>query len=152
MESSDEEHNIYIPMEILESAESAKLELLPTKSKKLYEKTYNEFIKWRNENNVKVITEDILLGYFFEKSKNRKPSSLWSYYSMLKSTLNLYNNINISKFPKLIAFLKRKNDGYKPKKSKILNRDEIELFLKEAPDNVYLMMKVCYTYLYLLSN
>ncbi|KAJ8965930.1 hypothetical protein NQ317_008866 [Molorchus minor] len=41
-------------------------------------------------------------------------------YSMVKSCLIIYDNIDISKFPKLIAFLKRTGDGYQAKKSKIL--------------------------------
>ncbi|KAJ8976506.1 hypothetical protein NQ317_005464 [Molorchus minor] len=125
--SSDSEENITdTPSEIFEAPEEWKLELLPTKSRKLYENTYDEFVTFLE----------------LHHSKSCKPSSLWLYYSMLKATINLHNNIDISKYSRLIAFLKRKNDGYKPKKSKILSRDEIDVFLNNAPDDIYLMMKV----------
>ncbi|KAJ8972873.1 hypothetical protein NQ317_013438 [Molorchus minor] len=42
------------------------------------------------------------------------------YFNCWGSCLMIYDNIDISKFPKLIAFLKRTSDGYQAKKSKIL--------------------------------
>ncbi|KAJ8964690.1 hypothetical protein NQ317_003313 [Molorchus minor] len=54
---------------------------------------------------------------------------------------SLYD-INISKFPKLIAFLKRTGDGYQAKKSKILTKSEIDRFLSSADDKEFLMIKV----------
>lgn len=48
------------------------------------------------------------------------------------------------KYPKLIAFLKRQNQGYKPNKAKTFSREEVNKFLLEAPDNNYLLMKVRY--------
>lgn len=62
--------------------------------------------------------------------------------AMLKSILNIKHNINIETYTKLIAFLKRTKDGYVPKKSKTLEIEEIEKFIKEAPNETYLMMKV----------
>ena len=71
-----------------------------------------------------------------------KPSSLWAIYSMLKSTINInHNNINIATYPKLIGLLKRKSDGYQPKKSNILTSKQIKTFLEEAP-NKFLFEKV----------
>ncbi|RZC39413.1 hypothetical protein BDFB_014833 [Asbolus verrucosus] len=61
---------------------------------------------------------------------------------MLKSTLNIKKNINIEKYPKLISFLKRTKDGYVPKKSKILEIEEVEQFINEAPNDTYLLIKV----------
>ncbi|KAJ8984183.1 hypothetical protein NQ317_011092, partial [Molorchus minor] len=82
--------------EIVEAANIAISNLLPTKSRSLYDIAYNRF---KNEN-----------------AKNYKSSTLWAQYSMVKSCLIIYDNINISKFPKLIAFLKRTGDGYQAKK------------------------------------
>ena len=46
-----------------------------------------------------------------ELSRTRKPSTImWSIYSMLKSTINVKHGINISTYPRLQAFLKRKSD------------------------------------------
>lgn len=117
-------------------------ELIPQKSKKLYEQQYESFVRWCNEKHVKEYNENALLVYFNEKSKRYCSSTLWSYYSMLKTTINIKHNIDISKFSKLLAFLKRKNDGHKPKKSKVLTGEDVEKFLVEAPDDKYLMMKV----------
>lgn len=61
---------------------------------------------------------------------------------MLKSTLAVKENIDISKYAKLHAFLKKQNVGYKAKKSKIFSRDEINTFLRDAPNDSYLMSKV----------
>ncbi|KAJ8909237.1 hypothetical protein NQ315_003523 [Exocentrus adspersus] len=36
---------------------------------------------------------------------------------MLKTMLNVKRNIDVSKFYKLSVFLKRKSEGYKPKKA-----------------------------------
>lgn len=117
--------------------------LLPEKSKKRYELTYKSFKGWCQTKDNAVVSEKSLLAYFLEKSAVLKsPSSLWCEYSMLKSTIFIEENIDISKFPKLRAFLKRKNDGFKPKKSNIFNRDEVKQFLGEAPDDIYLLMKV----------
>ena len=42
----------------------------------------------------------------------------------------------------MFAFLKRKSESYRPKKSSILTRDQIETFLNTVPDAQFLMMKV----------
>ncbi|KAK4885302.1 hypothetical protein RN001_001573 [Aquatica leii] len=60
---------------------------------------------------------------------------------MLQATLNIKHNINIKNYSKLIAFLKRKNDGHVPKKSKTLEIEQVEKFIREAPDEDYLLMK-----------
>jgi hypothetical protein len=54
---------------------------------------------------------------------------------MLKATLNVKENIEIGAFLKVIAFLKRNAVGYEAKKSKVLTREEVNTFLKEADYN-----------------
>ncbi|KAJ8982178.1 hypothetical protein NQ317_001502 [Molorchus minor] len=109
--------------EIVEAANIAISNLLPTKSRSLYDIAYNRFKKWCAEKNVQVYSENVWLAYFSENAKNYKSSTLWAQYSMVKSCLIIYDNIDISKFPKLIAFLKRTGDGYQAKKSKILTKE-----------------------------
>lgn len=128
--------------EIVEAANIAISNLLPTKSRSLYDIAYNRFKKWCAEKNVQVYSENVLLAYFSENAKNYKSSTLWAQYSMVKSCLIIYDNIDISKFPKLIAFLKRTGDGYQAKKSKILTKGEIDSFLSSADDKEFLMIKV----------
>lgn len=61
---------------------------------------------------------------------------------MVKSTVQINENVDISKYAKLIAFLKRQNDGYEAKKSKILTMDNLIKFFSDAPDDTFLLIKV----------
>ncbi|KAG4075855.1 hypothetical protein HA402_003681 [Bradysia odoriphaga] len=63
-------------------------------------------------------------------------------YSMLKKTLRVKDNIDISTFNNLRELLKRKEDDYFAKKSKILTLEDIYRFIKQAPDEIYLVTKV----------
>lgn len=63
-------------------------------------------------------------------------------YSMVKSTVQINENVDISEYKKLIAFLKRQNDNYEPKKSKILTMENVLTFLNTAPDETFLLLKV----------
>ncbi|KAJ8914374.1 hypothetical protein NQ315_017464 [Exocentrus adspersus] len=111
--------------------------ILPKKSRKIYEAQYDTFVKWCCQRKLENVNEDVLL-----KSKTLSSSTLWAHYSMLKTMLNVKRNIDVSKFYKLSAFLKRKSEGYKPKKAKVLTLDQIDKFLLEAPDKDFLMIKV----------
>lgn len=130
------------PPEIAQVAKLVTLNLLPEKSRSKYEKQYELFRKWCESQGTQKISENILLAYFAEKAKVMKSSTLWSIYSMLRSTISVKNDINLSEYKKLIAFLKRQAIGQKPIKSKTLSSDEVETFLIEAPDNTYLLKKV----------
>lgn len=61
---------------------------------------------------------------------------------MLRTNISIKHNINIENYHKLRAYLKRKSDGYKSKKSKILTAIDVNKFLNEAPDQDFLFMKV----------
>lgn len=63
---------------------------------------------------------------------------------MLKDTINIKNDTDIAKYPKLKAFLNRQSDGYKAKKAKILTADQINEFIIKAPNEEYLYLKVGY--------
>ena len=134
-------------MDIKAAVEEASKELLPEKSREIYEKQYRKFNEWCASKTVENLNEDVLLAYFYEKSKEFKASTLWSHYSMVKSKLILEKNLDIRKFLKLTAFLKRKNDGYSAKKSKTLDADQVQKFLTEASDEEYLLIKVRYLFL-----
>lgn len=116
--------------------------VLPEKSRRQYEFAYTRFKDWMASKKVKSCTENVLLAYFYEKSKHLTSASLWSKYSMLRPTLAKKDNIDIRKFSKLTAFLKHKAVGYRSKKSKVFTREQFYRFLIEAPDERYLMMKV----------
>lgn len=61
---------------------------------------------------------------------------------MLKATLSVKENLDVGNYKRVLALLKRKTVGYEPKKSKVLSRDELNRFFREANDDVYLMIKV----------
>lgn len=138
-------------MDIDEVADLASFNLLPRKSAKRYNFAYDFFKKWCSLKKVNIVTENVMLAYMVHRSEKLKsPSSLWCEYSMLKTTITLRENVDISKFYKLIAFLKKKNEGYTPKKSKILDQKQVMDFLKNAPDETYLLSKVNNTNIFIL--
>ncbi|KAF2895479.1 hypothetical protein ILUMI_10697 [Ignelater luminosus] len=128
-----------IPPEVAEIANAAISNLLPTKSKGWYEKAYTQFREWCIMKNVVKVSESVLLAYLEEKSRKVKPSTLWSTFSMLKATLNVKENIDVRKFPKLIPYLKSKSVGYRGRKSRILTKEDITKFIKEADDDTNLL-------------
>jgi hypothetical protein len=130
------------PPEVVETANSATLTLIPEKSRKLYMKTYTEFIQWCSERKICHYSETVLLAYFSNISEKGQIASLWSKYSMLKSTLSIKDDIDISKFSKLIMFIKRQKEGHIPKKSKVLEKEHIHKFINDAPNSNFLMIKV----------
>lgn len=130
------------PPDILEAASNMTMNLLPAKSRSNYNKCYHEFMEWKMNKNATSFSENVLLAYFQELSEKYKVSSMWVKYSMIKSTLNIYNEVDITKYSKLIAFLKRNSQGYKGKKSKTFTAEQINKFLNEAPDTLYLFTKV----------
>jgi hypothetical protein len=98
------------PPELREVAEGTLSNLLPTKSREVYEKEFANFEAWCRENKVQNISENVLIAYFDMQSKTKKSSTLWSIYSMLRSCLNIYKNVDISRYAKLQAFLKKQGE------------------------------------------
>uniref|UniRef100_V5G484 Tyr recombinase domain-containing protein n=1 Tax=Anoplophora glabripennis TaxID=217634 RepID=V5G484_ANOGL len=114
--------------------------LVPTKSSARYEKEYQLFNVWRKTYKVENgLNENILLAYFLDISKKMNPATMWAKYSMLKSMLMVKVGGDISKYPKLVAFIKRQAVGHQANKSKVLTREEVNRFIK---DEEYLLMKV----------
>lgn len=150
-ESENEESFQGTPPELLKAADDVRVESLPQKSRELYWSVYNTFIEWKAEKKVNKISENILLAYFGELAKKYKSSTLWSKYSMLRSTIFIKHNLKIDEFQGLIAFLKQNSSGYEAKKSKVLSPEEIKKFMNEAPDDMYLATKVSLKYLHILS-
>lgn len=118
------------------------LNALPGKSKEKYYLQYNLFMDWCNSKNFKKYCDSVILSYLMELSEKYKSSTLWSIHSMLKATLLAKNGVDIGKYEKVTAFLKKQSFGYVAKQSKTFTREEINKFLLEAPDEKYLMAKV----------
>lgn len=147
---SDVENFQCTPPDLMDDVNAATLNMLPLKSKNKYLQEYKIFKDWCIVKKAQTPTENVILAYLYEKSKTYKPSSLWSKYSMIKLTLMVNDNVDI-KYPKVIAYLKRQSADFKPKKSEILTREDMNKFLLEAPDVVYLCMKVLTIFYYFMS-
>lgn len=141
-DSNSDTDLICTPPELRAVAEKAEEGLLPVKSRVRYEKAYKSFKIWCVENGVRNVgSETVILAYFSKMAESKKGSTLWSTYSMLRTMLTLKEKVDISKFGKLLAFLKRQNVGYKPKKSSTFTMETIETFLKDGPKD-FLVQKV----------
>ncbi|XP_031348032.1 uncharacterized protein LOC116174282 [Photinus pyralis] len=123
-------------------AEEAESSLCPKKSEDFYKKEFEKFCPWMRNNNAEIVTEKVLLAYFLDQSKNYKSSSLWCMYSKLKCMLRIKNDIDISQFSKLSAFLKKCSVGYSAEKSLVFSKNQLINFLTSACDEQYLLMKV----------
>lgn len=127
----------------LTSEESEPTSKKPNVSKmKKYENAYDNFLKWRDAKKEQVMDENLLLAYLEESKKSKKPSTLFSIYSMLKKMLDIHENIQIDRFPRLLALCKSYKKGFVSSKSKIFTEHEMQKFLSEAPDEEYLVEKV----------
>lgn len=115
---------------------------LPEISKDTYEKRYLNFMEWCKSRNIEEYTEPVLLQYFEEKSKTYKSATVFVMYSMIRATLSLRKNVDISKYKELLKFIKKFADEKKPEKFKSFTRDEVNRFLIDAPDDTYLLSKV----------
>lgn len=142
MNLDSEDELLCTPPEIREVANNAIQNLLPEKSKNKYKGVYKNFQDWCSNKNVNSFTENVLLAYFNELSNKYKASSLWTFYSMLRSTLNINNGINIENYSKLRAFLKRQSEKHIAKKAKTFTPEQLNNFINEAPDEKYLATKV----------
>ncbi|XP_066139022.1 uncharacterized protein [Euwallacea fornicatus] len=112
-------------------------------SSKKYQRVYNNFNTWRNKNQLPDYSETTLMTYFQEQAKlNVKCSTLWAQYSMLKKLLSINHGIDLSTYSNLRVYLKKLNEGYRPKKSPVLTKDQFIYFLTEAPDDKFLGIKV----------
>jgi hypothetical protein len=58
-----------LPEKIAKDVEEVTSSLLPKKSRDSYYKELNDFNNWKQENYVSGVSEDVLLGYFFNEKK-----------------------------------------------------------------------------------
>ncbi|KAJ6639008.1 hypothetical protein Bhyg_11747, partial [Pseudolycoriella hygida] len=99
---------------------------------------------WQDGRGVQKITPNVVLAYFQEldAKKNYKPTSLWAFYSMLKSTLRTFEDLDIGQYFQVKAFLKQKSSGFKSVRANVFTEEEIRKFVMEADDRQWLDVKV----------
>ncbi|CAB0039183.1 unnamed protein product [Trichogramma brassicae] len=125
------------------TARRARLEIAPSGRELI--KTSRIFT-WKEEHRDSLSNneENNLIVYFKYLKETRKlsPSTLWSIWSMLRSTLSTNEDIDIKQFQRLKNLVKNNSKGYKPKKSSVFQWKEIMKFIEEAPDEQYLATKI----------
>ncbi|KAJ8918283.1 hypothetical protein NQ315_014153 [Exocentrus adspersus] len=123
---SDNAESFSIPAEIKQEAQEATLRLLPAKSKRVYEKEMVEFDNWRKKRGLEegAITEEVATSLLFQRGE----------------TFSCLFNVDEIFYAEISAEIGSRK--YKTKKAKILERNQIEEFLKKAPDVEYLQVKV----------
>ncbi|XP_066139019.1 protein tramtrack, alpha isoform-like isoform X2 [Euwallacea fornicatus] len=113
------------------------------KSTKIYQRVYDNFNTWREKNQYWDYSENTFLAYFQEHANlNAKSSTMWTQFSMLKRLMSINHGIDLSSYNNLRLYLRKLNQGYQPKKSPVFTRDQFMQFLREAPDEKYLGVKV----------
>lgn len=148
-ESSDNRPST--PQELIETAAAASKELLPTKSHNRYEQVYQGFQQWKKLKDTTSNSERVLLAYFTELKQNNVSSTLWAKYSMLKATMKINDQVDISTYASLIAMLKKGSKGHIPKQARIFTENELKRFIDTAPDDLWLDVKVTKFLLLFLS-
>ncbi|PSN52592.1 hypothetical protein C0J52_22325 [Blattella germanica] len=86
--------------------------------------------------------QDRRLQTFPSRSKVFAASSLWCTYSKLKTILRVREKVDVSSFTNVVSFLKKMSVRHVPRKSNVLSRSQIDEFLLNAPDDVFLLIKV----------
>jgi hypothetical protein len=126
---SQEIYNVFVPStspELKNIADCAVSNLIPEKSKRQYDKCYNDFKERCNKNNVKTVSENVVLAYLMEKSKTEK-------FNFMEHIFNVEAHAEHSgwhwcyEVSEMGTFFEKKSVGYQAKKSKVLTRDQINL-------------------------
>ncbi|KAG4075569.1 hypothetical protein HA402_003394 [Bradysia odoriphaga] len=141
-EDSEDETGRCTPPELIAAAAAAMLQTLPEKSKKRYDREYHDFAQWKKDNKANSNSERVLLARFTKLGEKYAPTTLWAKFSMLKATLKLYDDVDIGNYMKLCAWLKKKSAHYVANKAAVFEPQEIRRFFNEAPDELWLDVKV----------
>lgn len=84
----------------------------------------------------------LIIPVYYFQSKVFAASSLWCTYSKLKTILRVREKVDVSSFTNVVSFLKKMSVRHVPRKSNVLSRSQIDEFLLNAPDDVFLLIKV----------
>jgi hypothetical protein len=121
---SQKNYNVFVPST---SPDCAGSNLIPEKSKRQYDKCYNDFKERCNKNNVKTVSENVVLAYLMEKSKTVKSSTLWEYIFNVEAHAEHTGWHWCYEVSEIGTFFEKKSVGYQVKKCKVLTRDQINL-------------------------
>lgn len=135
--------------EVSEGIRTVGTDTISAKSYNKYEASYQKFMKWCGEEQIEGYTENVLLTYFsyLTTKLEMKGATMWAHYSMLKSLLNIKHGVDIGKYLRVRAYIKRQNLHHVPKISATFTKEQYEKFLSEAPDEKYLVTKVNFNHM-----
>ena len=111
-------------------------------------KIFSNFFNF--EENQKPNEEHLIL--YFNRLRNEKKfasSSLWAKYSMINYKMQTIHGIKLQSYPRLTILMKSFEQGYIRKTANVFSNQDIEKFIKEAPDNdefVYMKAAVIIAY------
>lgn len=131
------------PADAAEAFEALKREgRIPKKSRPDYYREYGRYMLWKKGHSyaVNCNTEAILGLYLNEKAAHVVPTSLISILSMLKAVIAVKHK-KIVQTDELQRMLAQNTKDYMPKKTPVLTRDQMALFMRQT-DEKYLVPKV----------
>ena len=111
-------------------------------SKDVYLRHYLEYREFLKNHKTESISESTLLAYLQHLMETKSVTSCWTIYSCLKKMIRVNDGIDISRWPLLTDVLKTKSTTHKKKKAHVFKREEIDRFLKDAPDDQFLEDKL----------
>lgn len=111
------------------------LDGLSPSSKASYEARITDFKAFEEQNSL-APRDETIVSYFTSLHLTYATSTLWTYYSMLKTYLSLTNKFDIKhEVPQLVKMLKQWQKKEEKKKSQVFNTGEIERYLQDAPSD-----------------
>lgn len=144
--SNDLEFEDCTPPKLKEQINKESERMIPSTSKKEYDRIYNDFKKYLVAQKTTKISSSTVFGYFtyLATEKIFVYSTLWKNYSALKAELKIHENFDISKFDKIVPYICSFKKGYVAKKSLIFEQDQIDKFMSDAPNSEYLLHKISF--------
>lgn len=137
-----DKEEISTPPELKRIADSVKMQAVPMKSKDVYLRHYLEYREFLKNHKTESISENTLLAYLQHLLETKSVTSCWTIYSCLKKMIRVNDGIDISRWPLLTDVLKTKSATHKKKKAHVFKKEEIDRFLKDAPDDQFLEDKL----------
>lgn len=129
------------PPHLLE--EVKKIDIVPEKSRPAYDKVYENYCIWKEKHQIQKSSANVISAYILELQKNYQPSSIWTKISMLKTILMREEQFNVDDYPQIKNYLKKISKKHKPKKAYVFSQEDFLKFLRDAPNDYYLVHKIC---------
>lgn len=132
------------PPDVLLCADATLEKLMPDKSQARYRQEFEKFREWCATHSVPAgyYSENVLLAYVEEISRKYSAGSMWSKFSMLRSSILTLGGKDLGELPRIVKFVKKISKAHSAKKSLTFTRDQINEFMRDAPDEANLPVKV----------